>query len=69
LERTPTLETFEVVLETSQGKPRGKRRPKVVRERWAFRFLEAVPLRAGPLGEGTKSRIAARGCPSILTDI
>ncbi|MGC8528595.1 MAG: hypothetical protein ACP5OP_00130 [Leptospirillia bacterium] len=43
LERTPTLETFEVVLETSQGKPRGKRRPKVVRERWAFRFLEAVP--------------------------
>ena len=43
--RNQTLGTFEVVIETSQGKPKGKRIPKVVRERWAFRFLEAVPLR------------------------
>ncbi len=44
-ERTRTLGTFETVIERSQGKPKGKRIPKVIRERWAFRFLETVPLR------------------------
>ncbi|MCL5953879.1 MAG: hypothetical protein M1509_05160, partial [Nitrospirae bacterium] len=44
-ERTRTLGTFETVIERSQGKPKGKRIPKVIRERWTFRFLESVPLR------------------------
>ena len=43
--RSGTLKTHSVVLEKSQGKPKGKRIPEVVRERWSFRFMDSLPLR------------------------
>ena len=43
--RSGLLNTHSVILAKSQGKAKGKRIPKVVRERWSFRFMEDVSLR------------------------
>ena len=43
--RSGQIGTHSVILEKSQGKPKGKRIPKVVRERWSFRFMADLPLR------------------------
>lgn len=45
LARSGQTGTHSVLLAKSQGKPKGKRIPKVVRERWSFRFLADLPLR------------------------
>jgi hypothetical protein len=43
--RSGQIGTHSVILARSQGKPKGKRIPKVVRERWSFRFMADLPLR------------------------
>ena len=43
--RSGQIGTHRVILEKSQGKPKGKRIPKVVRECWSFRFMADLPLR------------------------
>ena len=43
--RAGRIGTHSVLLEKSQGKPKGKRIPKVIRERWSFRFMADLPLR------------------------
>ena len=43
--RSGEIGTHCVTLARSQGKPKGKRIPKVVREGWSFRFLADIPLR------------------------
>ncbi len=43
--RSGQIRTHRVIIEKSQGKPKGKRIPKVVRECWSFRFMADLPLR------------------------
>ncbi len=43
--RSGQIGTHSVIIAKSRGKPKGKRIPKVVRERWSFRFMADLPLR------------------------
>ena len=43
--RSGQIGIHSVLLEKSQGKSKGKRIPKVVREHWSFRFMADLPLR------------------------
>ena len=43
--RSGQIGTHCVTIARSQGKPKGKRIPRVVREGWSFRFMADLPLR------------------------